>query len=692
MSGLHGLRIDEADEKKLLELNSVRAESKAAETDNSVPEEPKASKTEDNFSIRIDEDFNREMARVVALNESCMHHNAFHAVVMDDVSAIVFDTSTVEKAPLPAKVNDQLPERYRLTGASYLQAAVDLLEIVDLKDGRSKDGRSKDIVKKNLVTSYNEFVRVLDGTKDKLGLLAAFIQKLESSIKSYRPSADKEFGFKWFEAKGKFYPKGSRKKSHILTQLRQFARCHVGVKPLIFKRGDGVVELLRPIRANGPYTAKESAPEWVKKLVEKGNDKRDPFDLSVLPTQVLEKWVDGASLRNAWAVTIAKEKDDGFDILARYTRSGGISTYNETLDEKRDKVADGKDLLRAETLDNFNKKMDYQTALMSLMSPGTNLVTKLRNEYPRTESMRLVAKDKEWLMNESPIYSKGGNFPDEIFNHVAKKYVDVTNGERTNLGALLRMENMTDTKAMSWQGAYISAKCYVDSFKNGKEKQKAELLLAWKALDINKHARKVVIPTVVDQLALANKGKAYHFEWQQAIDVVLGHLNGISVNIQCKSGKDRTGLIAMMVSMLTQSMAKNGSYFPLETDKAGQFKAACKEAADSGVASFVAHYTGTFGCAGMMKGGGLGTKLTEMVCPSISDIVKPQLSEYAAKHRAGIDLSKAASSSVVSSRSSSPVSTDAGSPSSSQTPFRQRAGAGAGGPPPRSDSDPGKGF
>lgn len=570
--------------------------------------------------------------------ERDMLEQTYGAEVAHYADKIVIDTSAL-MSTVPAAINtDELPSRYLLAALSMLQAGLDLIEISGFGTSQAQ--------KSTLVSYFNVLSESLGGvskSSQKQALLNAFYTNVEATLKSLIPAERlKALEVKWFEYNFADVKKSYRKK-HTLAQLRQFTRSHLGFKPLVFKRKGGVVEILTPIRTNKPVRLNDKAPQWLCKLVETNFH----LDLSILTTQIVEKFIDGSALRNAWNVTVAKENEVGeLEVLARFTRSGGISIHNESYEqdkgphEQTRALADLSDLARADTLIKNNEAYGYRTALMSLMSPATSITAKMRNEYPRTQSMHMVANARSLLMNEAPIYSKGGDYPDEVFESVKAQYFSRQFKSSDLLGEFLRFpSNAKHYTQLSWERMLDAAKLNISHIENKIERHRAELLLMWKILDVNKHQPAVALPTVFDKLAGRLGRKPYYFEWQQAIDVLLGHLEGVAVNVQCKSGKDRTGLICLMVSMLTQHRAEFGAYVPLAVSDADarNFQEACQNAAESGVAAFVAHYGGTSGCMGMMPEGH-GTTLREMVCPSISEIVEPQFSMFAQKNRASTDI------------------------------------------------------
>lgn len=604
--------------------------------------------------LPVDGDLAGHIEAMYRTLERDMHVNTYHTDVSHQASRLLMDQREITMLPISVEDSDRLSSRYLLAALSALQAGLDLASICNLTDRKA--------IEYGFVQVYNQLVDQLDEIdssdlehdkliKEKKKLLSGLNSLIHNKLKS--KVVDRtvvNLGIKWHQKKMTDVKKKGVKK-HTLAVLRQFTRTHFGFNPVVVKRKGGVIEILRPIRTR-KYSLSGSSPAWL--AIYCGTKGKD---LSMLPTQVDETLIGGSVLRNAWDVTLAKEVDGKYEVLTRYTRSGAISIGNDT------------DMARADRLVAHNLEKGFDTALTSLMSSAKGIkhpVSSLRKEFPRTEAMRKVASDMELPMNEAPIYG-GGTYPDEVFSDVQEQFfadeaaapTSSCGASKNGLGEFLRIDsNVKHIDNASWRLAFQSTHDYVKSLPDSSDKSHQELILAWKVLDINKKQGVGTIPIVID--ALASSKIPYYFEWQQAIDIILAYQNGVAVNLQCKSGKDRTGLIALMVSMLVQHKAEFGTYFPLEVSEETlvNFDIACTHAAESGTSAFIAHYGGTSGCEGMMPKGG-GTSLREMVCPSIIKHVEPQLSNFAQSYRAKMEVTGDSSSeSEVTPPSSLEVDTD----------------------------------
>ena len=100
---------------------------------------------------------------------------------------------------------------------------------------------------------------------------------------------------------------------------------------------------------------------------------------------------------------------------------------------------------------------------------------------------------------------------------------------------------------------YQAAKRYVDAERDPSRKKTLQALLAWKVLEINQNnkGREPFVTVFDDVLGYAGMSDrpVYHL-WQSALSVIIHHSQNVFLQAQCKSGKDRTGLLVVAHQIL----------------------------------------------------------------------------------------------------------------------------------------------
>jgi len=570
---------------------------------------------------------------------------SYMPVTRDGLSAIVIKP-LLGAVPNDVKINCHYAA-YTEQGLGALQGAYDLLRI-RMSGDLSKPGRlleqhlQKFLAEmKSLDASMSDEVRAKSGHKIFEKKLEEFNREVVNVLSSYIPSED-------------------LKKD--LEQARLWAPLAFQPKSYVVQDPDGDVTVREPVIVQpgaDALTMKSSDPDSLKaKLFEYHQESLSEGRL--IPTQLTDQSIkiDGIGARNSWLVTSFQ----GGHQVSQVT-SSGLFSFNSVerathIFESTKSQISAMTGARLDVMVPATLTTDAHVRDIGKMFKGGNEKT-ARDVYARMSrpsnsvSSASVSADSDSSPvpvsrspspegeagagssgSESPVPDAGstgsgfkfissplfmrslGTVEDQSTLEVIESLFSVggplrSEGRISVLKGFLDLDSSsgtTDNSAAARQ--QVQAMIEIRAETDPKKKRLMHALLTWKMLDFNQnHKGSEPFNLVLDQLRTEMGGERpiYHI-WQLALSAMIHEGAQSLLNIQCKSGKDRTGMALACHQILNKTYDAEYGFLgrgPLSEPNAGKdrFIAARDIVMRRGDIQLAASEGGTQGCFGVMDNG-----------------------------------------------------------------------------------------